>query len=94
MAVSGPVSFRVSSEERALLELLASARGVSLSTMARRWVMDMAEGAVAEAGGVENVAESARLRQREGAEAAEREVERWAVSASLALDSGGSVTNT
>lgn len=81
-ATPGPVSFRVSSQERGLLELLASARGDSLSSMARKMVMDMALAAVERAGGVEEIVAQAKRRQREEAEAAEQEVEHWATLSS------------
>lgn len=60
-----PVGFRITPQERNLLELIAAARGITLSALARDFVMDMAYAAAEDAGGVDELLEQARRRSRE-----------------------------
>lgn len=62
-APAGPLCFRVSARERALLELLAESRGQTLSALARDLLMDTAAELVRQLGGVDAVADQAQRRQ-------------------------------
>jgi len=75
-ATAGPVCFRISAGERGLLELLAEARGVTLSSLVRDLTMDMARALVEKAGGTEAVAEQARRQRRERLLAEDEELTR------------------
>lgn len=78
-ASSGPVCFRISANERARLEYLAEAQGVTLSALARRWIMDVARAEVESSGGIEAVMAQAKrmreLRVEREAAAADRRAE-------------------
>lgn len=73
---NGPVCFRISADERALLELVADSRGTTMSAMARDWIMDMARAYIESQGGIDGVIDQARRRKREEELAKERTIER------------------